>query len=165
METAATIYVAQLPGHKIEGPVIADVIVGVGSEVLIYQGLGDIFDAEPNRVSLSNNIETIAIGQLDANSFTDIAVGNGNQISIISGSDDKNEVNNLSQSFAVKSLIVGDFVPDRAFRPEIATLDESGTIHIISRGDLDTRTISPQEHLADEARNRHNWCAPGDGHT
>ena len=136
--------------NRLDG--LPDVIVGVGSEVLIYQGLGDIFSGEPSRISITNNVETLAVGQLDANSFIDIAVGNGNQISIISGSDTENEVNKLPQYFAIKSLIVGDFVPDREFRPEIATLDESGTIHILSRGDLDTRPVTKKENLASQVR-------------
>jgi CSLREA domain-containing protein len=136
--------------NRLDG--LADVIVGVGNEVLVYQGLGDILSREPSRISLSNNVETIAVGQLDANSFTDIAVGNGNQISIISGSDDKNEVNDLPQSFGVRSLVVGDFVPDREFRSEIATLDEAGAIHILSRGDLDTRPVTRHEQMASQVR-------------
>lgn len=107
--------------NRLDG--LPDVIVGVGNEVLVYQGFGDILSREPSRISMAGNVETIAIGQLDANTFTDIAVGNGNQISIISGSDDKNEVNDLPQSFGVRSMAVGDFVPDREFRSEIAILD------------------------------------------
>ncbi len=136
--------------NRLDG--LPDVIVGVGNELLIYQGLGDILSREPSRISLANNVESIAVGQLDANTFTDIAVGNGNQISIISGSDDKNEVVDLPQNFSAKSLIVGDFVPDREFRSEIATLDEAGTIHIISRGDLDTRPVTKHEQTASQVR-------------
>jgi hypothetical protein len=136
--------------NRLDG--LADVIVGVGNEVLVYQGFGDILSREPSRISLANNVETIAVGQLDANTFTDIAVGNGNQISIISGSDEKNEVNDLPQSFGVRSLVVGDFVPDREFRSEIATLDESGTVHILSRGDLDTRPVTKHEAMASQVR-------------
>ncbi len=136
--------------NRLDG--LPDVIIGAGSEVMIYQGLGDILSREPSGISVTNNVETLAVGQLDANSFIDIAVGNGNQISIISGSDAENEVNNLPQYFSSKSLIVGDFVPDREFRAEIATLDDSGTIHILSRGDLDTRPVTKNEHLASQVR-------------
>ncbi len=136
--------------NRLDG--LPDVIVGVGNEVLVYQGFGDILSREPSRISMAGNVETIAIGQLDANTFTDIAVGNGNQISIISGSDDKNEVNDLPQSFGVRSMAVGDFVPDREFRSEIAILDESGTIHILSRGDLDTRPVTRHEEMASQVR-------------
>jgi len=136
--------------NRLDG--LPDVIIGVGSEVLIYRGFGDILSREPSRISLANDVETIAIGQLDTNTFTDIAVGNGNQISIISGSDDKNEVGHLPQGFGVRSMVVGDFVPDREFRPEIAALDDSGTIHILSRGDLDTRPVTKKEHLASQVR-------------
>jgi Carboxypeptidase regulatory-like domain/FG-GAP-like repeat len=136
--------------NRLDG--LADVIVGVGNEVLVYQGFGDILSREPSRISLANTVETMAVGQLDANTFTDIAVGNGNQISIISGSDDKNEVNDLPQSFGVRSLVVGDFLPDREFRAEIATLDEAGAIHILSRGDLDTRPVTKHEQLASQVR-------------
>jgi CSLREA domain-containing protein len=129
-----------------------DAIVGVGNEVLIYQGLGDIFNAEPSRVYLPNAAQTFAVGQLDTNSFTDIAVGNGNQITIISGSDAENEVSNLAQNYTVKSLLAGEFIPDRRYRAELAALAEDGTIHILSRGDLDTRPVTPKEHLAEEAR-------------
>jgi CSLREA domain-containing protein len=136
--------------NRLDG--LPDVIVASGNEVSIYQGLGNIFNAEAKRISVSNLVETIAIGQLDASDFADIAVGNGNQISIISGSDGENEVSNLTQNYFVKSMIVGDFVPDRAFRQEIAAIDEGGTIHIIVRGDLDTRPVSSREHLADQVR-------------
>lgn len=136
--------------NRLDG--LADVIVGIGNEVLVYQGLGDILSREPSRISMANNVETIAIGQLDTNTFTDIAVGNGNQISIISGGDDKNEVNDLPQGFGVRSMVVGDFVPDRELRAEIAALDESGTIHILSRGDLDTRPVTRHEQMASQVR-------------
>ncbi len=132
---------------------LPDVIVGSGSEVSIYQSLGDVFQSEPKRVSLSNQVESIAVGQLDENDFNDLAIAGGNQISIVSGSDGgESTINDLPQNFAVKSLIIGDFVPDRAFRSELAALDESGAVHIFGRGNLDTRSVSPREHLAEQAR-------------
>lgn len=136
--------------NRLDG--LPDLIVGAGNEVLIYQGLGDIFNTLPKSIFVSNFVENLAVGQLDASDFADIAVGNGNQISIISGSDSDNEVSNLTQNYFVKSMAVGDFVPDRAFRQEIAALDENGSIHIIVRGDLDTRPVSRQEHLANQVR-------------
>lgn len=131
---------------------LPDLIVGAGNQVSIFQGAGDISKTEPTVFNVPNNAESIAVGQLDASDFADIAIGNGNQISIISGSDDENEVKNLTQNYFVRSLIVGDFVPDRKFRQEIATLDESGTVHILARGDLDTRPVSQKEQLADQVR-------------
>lgn len=58
----------------------------------------------------------------------------------------------LAQNFEVESLIVGDFVPDRAFRQEIAALDADGTVHVFARGELDTRPFTQREQLARQAR-------------
>ena len=51
-------------------------------------------------------------------------------------------------------MIIGDFFPDRDYRMELALLGSDGMIHIIKRGDLDTRPVTNANFSANRSARR-----------
>lgn len=141
---------------------LTDVILGVGAELVTFEGRGDIFTIAPRRIFLPHGIETVATGQLDSSDFVDIAAASGNLLTIVSGGDESNEVSTLVRAYSIKSILVGEFVPDRAYRPEIAILDDNGKVHVMTRGDLDTRPVTYDEQLFNQVRemDAKGWPVP-----
>ena len=142
---------------------LTDLIVGTSSAdgfgLQIFSGLGDIFAAEPLFYNLPSQAEAIAVGQLNENEFNDIAVGTAGEVLILSGKDSTQpdsesnpEMLRLSLPGGVKSIVIGDLMPDRDNRTELAVLSPDGTIRILARGALDTRPVSVNEHLAEQVR-------------
>jgi hypothetical protein len=137
---------------------LADLVIGIGGEMpslVVYDSIGNIFANETRTVSVSYQPNIIAIGQLDENSFTDIAVASDRDVTIIPGSDPDNDSarpQSRPQYFDIGSMIIGDFFLDRDYRMELALLGSDGMIHIIKRGDLDTRPVTKREYLGKHVR-------------
>ena len=137
---------------------LKDLVAGIGGatpSLVVFDSIGNVFTNETKTISLSNQPNIIAIGQLDDNSFADIAVASDRDVTIIPGGDrDKGagRTQTLSQYFDIGSMIIGDFFPDRDYRPELALLGSDGMIHIIKRGDLDTRPVTNREYLGEQVR-------------
>jgi hypothetical protein len=150
-----------------------DVAVGVvgddGAQVLIYATRQGVLTDEPLRVPLPAEATALAIGQLDEKLPVDLAVAAGNQVIIIHGpeqalpdyaqhdplfSTQTPPVETMGFPLAIASLAVGDFIPDRDYRIELALLSEDGTVHLIARGELDTRPLTPEEGL----ERRRQWA-------
>ena len=72
-------------------PDLAVAISGDSPSLLVFEGIGDVFASEPRSIALPGEGTSIAIGQLDENSFTDIAVATGYEVTIIPGSDPRRE--------------------------------------------------------------------------
>ena len=135
-----------------------DVIAATDSDgtfsLTIYQGFGDIFNADPEVLDLGSPAEQILTGQFDETTFSDIAVTSGNQLIIISGHEkdgERAESLLLPQGYSIKGITSGDFIPDRDYRSEFALLGDDGQVRILSRGDLDTRPVTKQELWGVEA--------------
>ena len=142
--------------NRLDG--LPDIIAGLDNNGIfslsIYQGLGDIFNTEPEILNLTSPATQILGGQFDESSFADIAVVSGGEVVIFSGHEkDSQQVEplKLSQGFEIKGIAAGDFIPDRDYRSELALLSSDGYIRILSRGDLDTRPVTKQELLGVEA--------------
>lgn len=137
---------------------LADIVVGIGGDMpslMVYDSIGNVFANETRTVPVSYAPNIIAIGQLDDNSFMDIAVASDRDVTIIPGGDRDTgsaKPQTLSQYFDIGSMIVGDFFPDRDYRMELALLGNDGMVHIIKRGDLDTRPVTQREYLAERVR-------------
>lgn len=135
---------------------LADLVAGIGGSqpsLVVFDSIGNIFANETRSINLNSQANVIAIGQLDDNSFTDIAVAGDRDVTIIPGSDKgSTKPVVLSQYFDIGSMIIGDFFPDRDYRMELALLGSDGNIHIIKRGDLDTRPVTKREYLGKHVR-------------
>jgi CSLREA domain-containing protein len=142
---------------------LTDLIVGMrnadGFGLQIFSGLGDIFAAGSLVYNLPAQAEAIAVGQLNENEFADIAVAAGSDIFILSGADTTAQgatppaaMQRLPQTGMVRSLVVGDFLPDRDSRAELAALAEDGNVRVFKRGTLDTTPVTRREYLAEQVR-------------
>ena len=142
---------------------LVDLLVGThgpgGFSLQVFSGLGDIFAASPVFLYLPSQAEAIVVGQLNENEFNDIAIATGSDIIILSGADTTEpdatplaEMQHLPQTGTVKSLVVGDFLPDRDNRDELAVLAEDGNVRVLQRGELDIEPVTHREHLAVQAR-------------
>lgn len=147
--------------NRLDG--LPDLMIGVsgenGAQLQIFQGLGDILSVAPQIESLGSPAESVAVGQLNQDFFADIAVATSGGVIILSGNDltqiDSEPVTQsprLSLSVGARSVVTGDFMPDRDARTELAVMSTDGTIHIFARGSLDTRPVSKNEHLAEQVR-------------
>ncbi|HSB09838.1 MAG TPA: HYR domain-containing protein [Blastocatellia bacterium] len=141
---------------------LADVIVGIdspsGSSILIYEGAKSILETEPESHPLPAKASSLALGRLDEDRFEDLAVLAGGQVLILHGRDNSgvNEspvdqragtFETVQLPFAVTAMALGEFIWDRDARTEIAALGEDGTVHIATRGELDTRPWTSDEIL------------------
>lgn len=122
-----------------------------GASLLVYSDAKDAFGSSPEIYPLPAEATSLAIGQLDRNAPMDIVAAAGNKVAIIHGSypdnqsDKAAQVEVLNQDADVVAVRVGNFIWDRENRPEIALLDSGGTVHILERGNIDTRMFSDAE--------------------
>jgi CSLREA domain-containing protein len=132
----------------------ADVMVGVtndeASSLLVFNR-GGVSDA-PLSFSLPMEATAMATGQLDRDPAMDLAVAAGGRVWILHGDLERDAVDTTSSrldEIAVpgyaREIALGDFIRDRAARPEMAVLTEDGGVQILSRGELDTRPMPVEE--------------------
>jgi hypothetical protein len=153
----------------------ADVAVGVvgaaGSQVLVYAGEQGVFADEPAAFALPAEATALALGQLDDKLPLDLAVAAGNDVVIIHGVGEptpgsgsavnprsairNSQLERISFPYFIASVATGDFIPDRDYRMELALLSDDGSVHIMARGRLDTRPVTPEEGL----ERRRQWAA------
>ena len=138
---------------------LADLVIGIGGatpSVQVYDSIGNVFTNETRAIPVSYQPNIIAIGQLDENSFTRYCRGERSRCNDHFGRRPRcsgsAKPQTLSQYFDIGSMIIGDFFPDRDYRMELALLGSDGMIHIIKRGDLDTRPVTQSEYLGERVR-------------
>ncbi|HKQ76044.1 MAG TPA: hypothetical protein VJ810_20285 [Blastocatellia bacterium] len=153
---------------------LKDVAVGIvgdqGPAVLVFSGSTGALSGKPVSYPLQAAATAMAIGRLDDDPATDLAVVSGGEIVIIHGQDRKpsgrydegfeevfGRMDAVRLPFAVKTIAVSDFIWDRDSRMEMAVLSEDGAVQILRRGELDSRPISESEaregrRLAAEAK-------------
>ncbi len=133
---------------------------GLGPQVLFYSTTRSLLEETPAIYALPAEATSIAIGQLDDKVPTDIAVAAGNEVLVIHGSGDRtpnrksaaafyqSQIERIDFSSPLANLAIGDFVPDRENRMELAVLSSDGTIHIEARGQLNTTPMTAAEVFA-----------------
>ncbi|MEP7336630.1 MAG: CSLREA domain-containing protein, partial [Acidobacteriota bacterium] len=134
-----------------------------GPAVLMYAAQRSILDQKPSARALPASITAIVPGRLDEDRSTDLAIIAGGQLYILHGSTrqsaqaaldsirpDKRagRLEPVDLPFAVKAVAVSDFIWDRDARMELAVAADSGAVHIVARGELDTRALTASEVLA-----------------
>ena len=128
---------------------------------------------EPDVYSLPAQTDALALGQVDGDSFNDVAAAVGQEVIVIHGqqrlarSTEKenfaagdeietrltpeqlqSRIEHISLGFNVRALVIGDFITDRESRNELAVLSDDGSIRILQRGTLDTRPYTAEESQA-----------------
>lgn len=154
---------------------LADVIVAIEREkesaLLIFEGPNGAAGSLAEEISLPDSVTALGVGQLDGDYTIDLLVAAGRSLYILKGRDRKLSqpewvsrsvppptMEVISISARIVSLAVGDFVPDRDYRFEVAVLDESGTLHLLGEesGQRDGgERLSPRGVLLEE-----QWQSP-----
>lgn len=139
-----------------------DVVVAVstpaGPSVLVYETARSLEEAVPVSHSLPAEAKSLALGRLDDDRLIDLAIVAGGQVLVLHGSDNSGanptdnqragELETIDLPFSVNALALGEFIVDRDSRTEMAVSDTDGTVHVLSRGELDTRPMTAPEILA-----------------
>ena len=133
---------------------LIDIIVGVsenfGAAALIFESPAGALRGQPEKISLPAAASGVALGALDADSISHLAVAAGNELIIVHGRDrrlslevsqraDVSEAK-LSRSefeFALSGVAVGEFAGDE--RADIAVLSTDGTVQVLTRAGSDRR--------------------------
>jgi hypothetical protein len=137
---------ALIAGEMNRADGLMDLVVGVagmsGPHVLLFAGSNGVLDAQPETVPLPAEATALALGHLDDDYPLDLAVAAGSELVIVYGHDfmpgtgalERSVGEQLSFSFAITSLAVGDFIADSERRMEIAVLSEEGRVYLMSPG-------------------------------
>src|ERR1043165_8853057 len=134
---------------------LTDLAVGVsgpgGDSLLIFDGAGDGLSKALAQYQLSAPASAIEFGGLDNDSYMDIAVADGSELTVVHGWGRKEQVSAESRLERVnvgpdvRGLALGEFEWDREGQSEIAALTSDGTVHMVERGNLDTRPFTDAE--------------------
>ncbi|MBI3949247.1 MAG: HYR domain-containing protein [Acidobacteria bacterium] len=130
---------------------LTDVVVGVlgseGPQALVFESPEGVLKAEPEVIPLPTVTTALALGRLDDDSFTDLAVAAGSELVIVHGRDrsiadcrdsriadcfsriPQAAIEQHSFPFIILSLALGDFAWNKEHRTEIALLGDDGTMH------------------------------------
>ncbi|MDX2032617.1 MAG: CSLREA domain-containing protein [Blastocatellia bacterium] len=138
-----------------------DVLVGIireeGPALLAFGG--DLTTATPRAYALPAVANDIAIGLLDRDTVQDAAIVADGRVWILQGEQaptvDSAAAARLEaiglQGYA-RALAIGEFLPDRDARAEIAVLTEDGDVQVLTRGEIDVRPQSAEEVRAFRVR-------------
>ncbi|HEX5602027.1 MAG TPA: hypothetical protein VFX63_05725, partial [Pyrinomonadaceae bacterium] len=132
-----------------------DLAVGVsgtdGNSVMIFDAV-DGFSNALAQYRLSDPAGAIEFGMLDDDSYMDVAVADGGEVSVFHGWGRKEQgvsaesrVERFNVGPSVRGLALGEFTWDRQGRSEIAALTSDGTLHIAQQGKLDIRPFDGPE--------------------
>jgi len=137
-----------------------DVAVGVsapaGASVLIYEATQSLLETVPMARALPAEAKSLALGRLDDDRLNDLAIVSGTQVMVLHGKDSSGssqpgdyeragELETIELPFAVNAIALGEFIWDRDSRTEMAALDNNGTVHVLARGELDTRPMTAED--------------------
>lgn len=139
-----------------------DLVVGVngpkGAQLIVFEGPEGFLRASPEIFPMPDEVSAIAIGRIDQDHLVDIAVAAGSALVFIHGRDRglsgmplqhslmRNSVIDVRPwASRIVSLAWGNFLTETGFRAEIAVLDETGTVHIVSEPGENSQA-DPEEH-------------------
>lgn len=131
-----------------------------GPVVLTYSPQRSLLEQQPAAQALPAAVTAIAPGRLDEDRSTDLAIIASGQLYVLHGQARKftpggvrpdaqaGRLETIELPFAVKAVAVSDFIWDRDARMELAVAADDGGVHIVARGELDTRPLTAAEVLA-----------------
>jgi CSLREA domain-containing protein len=131
----------------------ADLAVSIigpqGPAVLVYDSAAPLFATEPASYGLHAEATAMALGQLDYDTAVDLALVAGGEVVIIRGSaqgaKSLDGVERLSLPFTAKGIALGEFIWDRDNLTEMAILAEGGSVHVMTRGEIDRRPFTRRD--------------------
>lgn len=158
--------VTALAAGQVDAPdSLTDAVIGVandkGAALLVYEGANGLND-KPLRYELSSPADLLVVGQMDNFPAGDVAILANGGVSILHGrnqregnlSEQAARFENITLSFNVKTLALGEFIWDREGRYELALLREDGSVAFLTQGAPDTRPFTVAEN---RERRRQQW--------
>jgi fimbrial isopeptide formation D2 family protein len=134
-----------------------DVVAGIqtasAAAVLVYKGsAGGLAHAVPVAYAMPQAATQLEIADLHGDGFSDVAVRAGGDVLIIhptapAGADTTALIERVPIGGVARSIAVGGFVWERHSRNQLAVLSNSGIVHILSHGELDTRPFTAEERF------------------
>jgi hypothetical protein len=136
-----------------------DIIIGIdslaGPSLQVYDGMRSVLETEPKTFALPAKASSLALGKLDDDLMDDLAILADGQVFIlhasskggenVSASKKAGKLETVESQFRVRAIALGEFIWDRDGRTEIAMLSDDGTVHVVTRGELDTRPWTAEE--------------------
>ncbi len=127
---------------------LTDVVVGVegaaGPRVLVFEGPQGALRARPEALSVPATVSSLALGQLNEENATDLAVASGNTLLVVRGRDRKLSLDEAHQAevppasmdqraftLSIKSVAVGDFSGEP--ESDIAVLTADGAVQVLNQ--------------------------------
>ena len=152
-------------GQKTQPDGWADVVVGIvgknGPALLVYETKHGVLADPAPAYPLPAAASEVALGRLDEDRSTDLAIIAGNRLFVLHGSDGETideailaddervrYLETIALPFGVNAVAVSDFIWDRDARMELAVAADDGAVRIVARGPLDTRPLTAEEVLA-----------------
>src|ERR1051326_1320190 len=131
--------------NRVDG--LTDVAVGVmtadGPKVMIFESPDGALRGRPEIFGLPAEATALALGRLDDDYTSDLAVGARNDLVVVYGRDRKLSLDEIRQAevpkartghrslpFVIQSLAIGAFTADH--RPSLSLLAEDGAVHLLS---------------------------------
>jgi CSLREA domain-containing protein len=146
---------------------LADIVVGLdgetGAAALVFESPAGAARAEPERIALPAAATGLALGALDADSPTDVAVAAGKQLLVVHGRDRRlsldaslraevpaAKVSSTLFDVALTGVAVGDFAGDEL--ADVAVLTADGSVRVIEGGGErdEAAPKSPGRKMAEE---------------
>ncbi len=141
--------VTALSVHQLQAGKYAQVVVGAhgpnGPELDIYSG-SDAGLSQVSSFPLTGDATSFVSGSLDSDNTPDVLVLSGGHISILHGGSQTLEPVNVP--YTVSSAVLGRFLFDRGGPSQMGLLASDGSLHILTRDNLDTRPFTQDEALA-----------------
>jgi uncharacterized repeat protein (TIGR01451 family) len=150
-----------------------DVVVAVngqdGPKALVFEGPEGALRASPEIFSLPAEASSLALGQLEGDPMTDLAIAAGNQLLIVQGRDRKLSLSKRSRGevadaaisildfpYALRSLAIDHFTSND--RTELAMLSDDGSLSLLRAGSTGRKkSTRGAEGLQTEALDRKTW--------
>jgi CSLREA domain-containing protein/uncharacterized repeat protein (TIGR01451 family) len=156
---------AMTTGQKTQTDGWPDVVVGIvgddGPALIVYETKHGVLASAAPIYALPAAVSEVALGQLDEDRSTDLAIVAGDRLFVLHGPDyeasgevilqDEEEggyLEPIALPFGVNAVAVSDFIWDRDARMELAVAADDGAVRILAQGPLDTRPLTAREVLA-----------------
>ncbi|MFN2578958.1 MAG: FG-GAP-like repeat-containing protein [Pyrinomonadaceae bacterium] len=127
---------------------LPDILVGVdgasGNKIYSFEGPQGAFSATPESIAVPETVTSIAVGQLDFDFESDLAVACGHKLLLAHGRDRKltftdadrasvspPNIDTREFSFAIRSISVGEFDGEGA--ADLAVLTDQGEVRLLSQ--------------------------------
>jgi len=166
---------ALAPGEVNRRDGLADLAVGIsgsgGAQVLVYEGPSGALQAAPESLPAAAEVTGLALAALDGDSYYDLAIAAGNELSIVRGRDRglslpdgmrppvaPAQVERRALPYTAIAIAAGDFAWSTDYRLELALLAEDGSLHLLDGAGQELRAVqldlaSLDPHPQSEIRN------------